>query len=82
MDHFLRLAPLPFKGERGPNVADFWIAEVEKKFKVMNYVEEDKVRLATYLLQDHAEQWWPSMTHTKYANHEGPIPWENFLVAF
>ena len=48
----------------------------------MNYAEEDKVRLATYLLQDHAEQWSQSMAHTKYANHEGPIPWEEFLVAF
>ena len=37
------------------DVVDFWIVEVEKKFRVMNYAEEVKVRLATYLLQDHAE---------------------------
>ena len=32
LDDFLRLAPLHFKGESGPDVANFWIAEVEKKF--------------------------------------------------
>ena len=75
------ITPLPFKGESGPDVADFWIVKVKKKFRVMNCAEEDKVRLGTYLLQGHVEQWWQSMTRTKYANHEGPIPWEEFLVA-
>ena len=50
LDQFLRLAPPSFKGESGPDVVDFWISEVEKKFRVIDYPEEEKVKLATYLL--------------------------------
>ena len=57
MDLFPRLAPPYFKGESGLDVVDFWIAEVEKKFRVMDCPEEEKVKLATYVLQDHTEHW-------------------------
>ena len=50
LDHFLRLTPPYFKGESGLNAADFWIAEVEKKFRVMDCPEKEKVKLATYAL--------------------------------
>ena len=75
LDHFLRLTPPYFKGENGPDAADFWIAEVEKKFRVMDCPEEEKVKLATYVLQDHAEHWWQSMLRTKYADREEFVPW-------
>ena len=82
LDCFLKLSPLAFKGESGPDVADFWIFEMEKKFQVMDCLEDQKVKLATYLLQDHAEHWWQAMLHTKYSNHEGFIPWKEFLDVF
>ena len=50
LDRFLRLTPPYFKGESEPDAVDFWIAEVEKKFRVMDCPEEEKVKLATYVL--------------------------------
>ena len=82
MDHFLTLAPSYFKGESGSDAADFWISEVEKKFQVIDYLEDEKVKLAMYLLQDHAEHWWQAMLRTKYSNHEGFVPWKEFLDVF
>ena len=50
LDYFLRLAPPSFKGESGLDVVDFWIFKVEKKFLVTDCPEDEKVKLATYLL--------------------------------
>ena len=37
----LRVVPRPFKGESRLDVVDFWDVEMEKKFTMMNYVNED-----------------------------------------
>ena len=57
----LRSIPLSctpsFVGEGGPDKADFWIFEIEKKFKVMRCPEEEKVNLTAYMLQGRDECW-------------------------
>ena len=55
---------------------------MEKKFWVMDVPEEEKVKLATYVLQDHVEHWWQSMLRTKYADHEEFVSWQEFLDVF
>ena len=82
LDHFLRLAPPYFKGESGSNAVDFWISKVEKKFSIIDCLEDEKVKLATYLLQDHAEHWWQAMIRTKYSKREGFVLWKEFLDVF
>ena len=47
----------------------------------MKCLEEEKVNLATYVLQQ-AEFWWQALQHNKFADQEGPIPWEEFLELF
>ncbi|MQL75224.1 hypothetical protein Taro_007585, partial [Colocasia esculenta] len=51
MERFKRMAPPPFKGESQPLLAESWMREVEKIFRAIRCVEEDKVSLATYMLQ-------------------------------
>ena len=82
LDQFLCLVPPSFVGEGSPDKADFWIFEIEKKFKVMRCLEEEKVNLAAYMLQGRADCWWQALQHTTFANQEGPIPWEEFLEIF
>ncbi|MQM02438.1 hypothetical protein Taro_035203 [Colocasia esculenta] len=48
---FKRMAPPSFKGESRPLLEESWIREVEKIFRAIRCAEEDKVSLATYMLQ-------------------------------
>ncbi|MQM08683.1 hypothetical protein Taro_041542 [Colocasia esculenta] len=51
MERFKRMAPPSFKGESQPLFAESWMREVEKIFRAITCAEEDKVSLATYMLQ-------------------------------
>ena len=48
----------------------------------MRCPEEEKMNLATYMLQGQAECWWQALQRTIFANQEGSIPWEEFLEIF
>ena len=82
LEKFLKLAPPSFKGETNPEISEAWISEVEKKFKVMKCPEEDKVNLATYMLQERADVWWKVALRTTFINREGEVSWEEFLNLF
>ncbi|MQL71346.1 hypothetical protein Taro_003678, partial [Colocasia esculenta] len=51
MERFKRMALPSFKGESQPLLAKSWLREVEKIFRAIRCAEEDKVSLATYMLQ-------------------------------
>ncbi|MQM01439.1 hypothetical protein Taro_034197 [Colocasia esculenta] len=51
MERFKRMAPPSFKGESQPLLAESWMREVEKIFRAIRCAMEDKVSLATYMLQ-------------------------------
>ncbi|MQM07098.1 hypothetical protein Taro_039933 [Colocasia esculenta] len=51
MERFKRMAPPSFKGESQPLLEKSWMREVEKIFHAIRCAEEDKVSLATYMLQ-------------------------------
>ena len=82
LEKFLKLTPLSFKGETNPEIAEAWISEVEKKFKVMKCPEEDKVNLATYMLQDRADVWWKAALRTTFVGRESEVSWKEFLNLF
>ena len=69
-------------GENDPEKADFWIFEMEKKFKVMRCPKEEKVNMAIYMLQGQADYWWQALQCTRFVDQEGPIPWEESLEVF
>ena len=48
----------------------------------MKCLEEEKVNLATYVLQGQAEFWWQALQLTRFADQEGLIPQEEFLELF
>ncbi|MQM15239.1 hypothetical protein Taro_048181 [Colocasia esculenta] len=51
MERFKRMALPSFKGESQPLLAKSWKREVEKIFRAIRCVDDDKVSLATYMLQ-------------------------------
>ncbi|MQM11151.1 hypothetical protein Taro_044056 [Colocasia esculenta] len=51
MERFKRMLPPSFKGESDPLLAESWMREIEKFFRAIRCADEDKVTLATYMLQ-------------------------------
>ncbi|MQM12153.1 hypothetical protein Taro_045066 [Colocasia esculenta] len=51
MERFNGMGPPSFKGESQPLLAESWMREVEKIFQAIRCAEEDKVSLASYMLQ-------------------------------
>ena len=45
------MLPPSFKGESDPLLAESWMREIEKIFRAIRCADEDKVTLATYMLQ-------------------------------
>lgn len=70
------------KGESQPEVAESWLNEMEKIFMAINCAETNKVRLASYMLQDQADTWWRAALRTTFAGQKDQITWDEFLVAF
>ncbi|MQM16340.1 hypothetical protein Taro_049296 [Colocasia esculenta] len=66
MEWFKRMSPPSFKGERDPLLAESWMWEIEKIFQAIRCTEDDKVTLATYMLQERADVWWSSLLHTRF----------------
>ncbi|MQM15511.1 hypothetical protein Taro_048457, partial [Colocasia esculenta] len=66
MERFKRMSPPSFKGESDPLRAESWMREIEKIFWAIRCVEDDKVTLATYMLQERADVWWSSLLRTRF----------------
>ncbi|MQM09776.1 hypothetical protein Taro_042653 [Colocasia esculenta] len=56
----------PFKGESDPLLAESWMREIKKMFWAIRCAEDDKVTLATYMLQERADVWWSSILRTRF----------------
>ncbi|MQM19544.1 hypothetical protein Taro_052550, partial [Colocasia esculenta] len=66
MEGFKRMLPPSFKGESYPLLAESWMREIEKIFRAVRCADEDKVTLATYMLQERADVWWASLLRTRF----------------
>ncbi|MQL80362.1 hypothetical protein Taro_012808, partial [Colocasia esculenta] len=82
MERFKRMAPPSFKGESQPLLAESWMREVEKIIQAIRCVEEDKVNLATYMLQERADVWWASVLRTRYEDGAIEVTWAEFTRLF
>jgi hypothetical protein len=69
---FLRLKPSVFSGSANPFDAEDWLNEMN--FEAMHCPHQDKVTLATFMLQCGAFHWWCNTLvlsmHQTFTNHE------------
>ncbi|MQL76756.1 hypothetical protein Taro_009151, partial [Colocasia esculenta] len=63
-------------------VVQSWMREVEKIFWAIRCAEEDKVSLATYMLQEGADVWWASVICTRYEDGTTKVTWAEFTRLF
>ncbi|MQM18065.1 hypothetical protein Taro_051049 [Colocasia esculenta] len=63
-------------------LAESWSREVEKIFRAIRCAQEDKVSLATYMLQERADVWWASMLCTRYEDGALEVTWAEFIRLF
>ncbi|MQL95187.1 hypothetical protein Taro_027851, partial [Colocasia esculenta] len=82
MERFKRMAPPSFKGESQPLLAESWMREIEKIFRAIRCAEEDKVSLATYMLQERADVWWSSLLRTRFEDGAVEVAWDEFVRLF
>ncbi|KAA0036813.1 DNA/RNA polymerases superfamily protein [Cucumis melo var. makuwa] len=52
------LGATTFAGTTNPTDVEAWLTLIEKCFRVTRYLEDRKVELAAFLLQNDAEDWW------------------------
>ena len=55
LNQFRKANPPSFCGEYDPNVAERWVRQLEKIFGVLECTTEQKVSLATFMLEGEAE---------------------------
>ncbi|MQM17068.1 hypothetical protein Taro_050036, partial [Colocasia esculenta] len=72
------MSPPSFKGESDPLLVESWMREIEKIFRAIRCAEDDKVTLATYMLQERADVWWSSLLRTRFEDGAVEIGWDEF----
>lgn len=75
-----KLGAKVFTGTADPAEAESWLVRVERVFDVMGCQGERKVRLATFLLEGGAYDWWKSI-QSKYVD-PSVITWSDFRADF
>ncbi|MQL87071.1 hypothetical protein Taro_019603 [Colocasia esculenta] len=76
------MLPPSFKGESDPLLAESWMREIEKIFRAIRCADEDKVTLATYMLQERADVWWASLLRTRFEDGTVDVAWDEFVRLF
>ncbi|MQL72051.1 hypothetical protein Taro_004400 [Colocasia esculenta] len=80
---FLQFQPPQFLGQPDPDIARAWLDAVERTFRSMECVLEERVLLASYQLQAQALTWWSAEWETTFQSHPlRQIPWQEFVVSF
>lgn len=70
--------PPEFHGTNDPTKAQAWIKEIEKAFKIVQVLENQKTTFATYMLKGEANFWWES----KETREEQVVTWDRFKDLF
>ncbi|XP_052198307.1 uncharacterized protein LOC127805570 [Diospyros lotus] len=62
LERYRHLRPPVFKGRIGddPSSVEYWLEQTEKLLQHLQCSEEEKVRCATYILEEEAGRWWQS----------------------
>ncbi|MQL84373.1 hypothetical protein Taro_016876 [Colocasia esculenta] len=81
MERFKRMSPPSFKGEGDPLLAESWMREIEKIFRAIRCAEDDKVTLATYMLQERSDVWLSLLLRTRFEDGVVEIGWDEFALS-
>lgn len=76
---FKLVGPPEFKGTNELIIAQTWITEIEKVFKVTKVNDEQKIDFATFFLKEEANHWWEA---NKNRVGLGIISWDRFKEIF
>ncbi|XP_038904244.1 uncharacterized protein LOC120090589 [Benincasa hispida] len=79
IEHLKALGATTFLGTAYPADVEKWMEVVEKCFGVMRCPDDRKVVLATFLLQEVANDWW-RMTQLRHGDRQ--TSWEEFKSFF
>ena len=81
LNQFRKANPPSFLGEHDPIKAERWVMQLEKIFGVIECTTEQRVSLATYMLEGEAEYWWKGAK--RLLESKGlQITWETFIETF
>ncbi|MQL80281.1 hypothetical protein Taro_012728 [Colocasia esculenta] len=82
IERFRRMIPPFFKGESDPILAESCLRETEKIFRAIRCAKEERVTLATYMLQEHADVWWSSVLCTQFGDGAMEVACTEFIRLF
>ncbi|KAH9665582.1 Endonuclease [Citrus sinensis] len=83
LERFKKLRPPTFQGTVDPMVVEAWLKQMEKIFVAMGCNDDQRVILASFVLQGEADHWWDAKSRLLRAGlQDAPITWELFLEAF
>ena len=77
--NFQAMNPPRFNGTLDPDLAEHWVKEIERVFRVMQCTDQEKVLLATFQLEKDARAWWEA-TEVTLPNRQ--VTWAEFLDHF
>ncbi|KAJ4717071.1 Retrotransposon protein, putative, Ty3-gypsy subclass [Melia azedarach] len=66
VEQFRKLQPPFFEGSINPLVAEEWVRELEKIFRLIDCTDQQKVTCATYMLKRSASHWFKELFNEKY----------------
>ena len=79
LEHFRRLNPPYFKGKSQPIVVEHWLWSIEKIFWTIRCEEDEKVNLATFILEERADVWWSAVLWNLYEDDMIEVTWGDFI---
>ncbi|MQM19355.1 hypothetical protein Taro_052359 [Colocasia esculenta] len=82
MERFKRMLQPSFMGESDPLLAESWMREIDKIFRAIRCADDDKVTLATIMLQERADVWWASLLRARFEDDTIEIAWDEFVRLF
>ena len=79
---FLQHKPPTFRGTYDPALAEQWLSEVERTFRVLGtrISDADKAQYAAYTFKDEALHWWSTIEALR--GDQPPMTWADFRGKF
>ncbi|XP_058111295.1 uncharacterized protein LOC131254322 [Magnolia sinica] len=80
LERFTKLRLPVSKGASNPSIAEDWLKQIEKILEAMNWPDDQKVRLESFILQGKADVWWRAIKRMVLADYMWT--WNKFQEKF